>query len=406
MILSKAVAPRAQEPERDQAAESFDKILRELFLRGEDIPSGRGAAEQLSPVAAAHRILTNAFAMIPFGVYRRVGGERQSVDDETMGRLLRIQPSPGVTPFVLGKVLMSNAFWHGFGAVWNRRDSAGHLIERIPLPTDCCSIVKDAEGGVYWYQYNVDGFSRIFAARELSILFFETYNGVWGRGMLDLARETVAADALAQRYGRKFYQNGARISGIVEVDTDASPDTKTKVKREFARYASDDAFKIAVLDHGMKYTPLGLSQSDAQFIESRTFSVEEIARFTGIPKHMLQTGKESYDSNSQQRVNYVTDTLLPFVAQWEQQNGLKLLSRQQRSQGWYIHGNVSVLLRGDDLTRSQYYERMIRNSIYNPDECRALEEKAPIPGGLGQEFLISKNFGSLRSVVKGGDDNG
>ena len=83
MILSKAVAPRAQESERDQAAESFDKILRELFLRGEDIPSGRSAAEQLSPVAAAHRILTNAFAMIPFGVYRKVGGERPSVDDET-----------------------------------------------------------------------------------------------------------------------------------------------------------------------------------------------------------------------------------------------------------------------------------------------------------------------------------
>ena len=406
MILSQAMAaPGAGQESRD-AQREFEKILRDIFFSGEESPTGQEAAEQLSPVAAAHRILSNAFGVIPFGVFQKVDGARQPAEDELLQRLLSRRPSAYMTPFLLNKVVMSNAFWHGFGAVWNRRDSAGRLVERIALPTDCCSVYKDPEGPLYWYSYNVDGVQKVFAPRELSILFFETYNGIWGRGVLDLAREAVASDALAQRYGRKFYQNGARISGIVEVDTDASTATKDKVKREFARYASDDAFKIAVLDHGMKYTPLGLSQSDAQFIESRTFTVEEIARFTGVPKHMLQTGMESYDSNQQQRVNYVTDTLVPFVTQWEQQNTQKLLSRQQRGLGWYVHGNVSVLLRGDDLTRSNFYERMIRNSIYNPDECRALEEKPPIPGGLGQEFLLSKNFGSLRSIVRGGGEGG
>lgn len=404
MILSQAMTPGAEESR--PGAETFQKLLRELFFTGEDMPTGQTAAEQLSPVAAAHRILSNAFGVIPFGVFQKVDGARLPVEDETLQRIFTRRPNAYMTPFVLNKVVMSNAFWHGFGAVWNRRDSAGRLTERIALPTDCCSIYKDPEGPLYWYSYNVDGVQRVFAPRELSILFFETYNGIWGRGLLDLARESMAADALAQRYGRKFYQNGARISGIVEVDTDAKPATKDKVRREFARYATDDAFKVAVLDHGMKYTPLGLNQSDAQFIESRTFSVEEIARFTGVPKHMLQTGKESYDSNQQQRVNYVTDTLVPFVAQWEQQNREKLLTRSQRSLGWYIHGNVSVLLRGDDLSRSQFYERMIRNSIYNPDECRTLEEKPPIPGGLGQEFFLSKNMGSLRSIVRGGEGNG
>ena len=403
MILSAAMAPAPRQGE--QGGKTIAELLREAFLTATDPPDGQAAAEQLSPVAAAHRILTNAFGVIPFGVYRREGGARVPVEDETLRRLLGRRPNAYMTPFILGKVVMSNAFWHGFGAVWNRRDAAGRLTERIALPTDCCSIYKDPDGPMYWYSYNVDGVQRTFAPRELSILFFETYNGIWGRGMLDLARETVAADSLAQQYGRKFYQNGARISGIVEVDTDAKPETKDKVRREFGRYASDDAFKVAVLDHGMKYTPLGLSQSDAQYMESRTFSVEEVARFSGVPKHMLQTGKESYDSNAQQRVNYVTDTLVPFVTQWEQQNREKLLTRAQRGQGWYIHGNVSVLLRGDDQSRSQFYERMLRNSVYNPDECRALEERPPIPGGLGQRFFLSKNMGSLESIV-GGESNG
>ena len=131
-------------------------------------------------------------------------------------------------------------------------------------------------------------------------------------------------------------------------------------------------------------------------------AAEEVARFTGIPKHMLQTGKESYDSNAQQRQNYVTDTLLPYVVQWEQEDGYKAIPPDKRDgEGWYMRGNVAVLLRGDDLTRSQVYERMIRTSVYNPDECRAMEEKAPIPGGLGQQFLATKNLASLEAVLKG-----
>ena len=92
---------------------------------------------------------------------------------------------------------------------------------------------------------------------------------------------------------------------------------------------------------------------------------------------------------------------MPYIIQREQEGTFKELNALQRKEGWYIHGNPSVLLRGDDLTRSQFYERMIRNSVYCPDECRALEEKPPIPGGYGKKFLVTKNFGSLEAVVEG-----
>lgn len=163
---------------------------------------------------------------------------------------------------------------------------------------------------------------------------------------------------------------------------------------------------MAVLDHSMKFTPMGLNQRDAQFIESRQFTVEEISRFTGIPKHMMQTGKESYDSNAQQRQNYITDTLLPFVVQWESEDSYKLPAPQDRAAGVYIHGNVEALLRADPATRFSVYEKSIQNSIMNPDECRAKEEKNPIPGGLGQRFLATKNLGSLESVLNGGEASG
>lgn len=401
MILDQAIAPRNSVEETPLPWEQLSHWFQMVFSSDEAIETSQANAEHLSPVAAAHRILTNSFGLIPFGVYRKDGEARVQVDDADLNKVLKMRPNDYMSPFMLRKIVMSNAFWHGYGAVWNRKDGAGRVIARIPLPTDCCTIRKDINTGTYWYDYNVDGKLKTFANSELSFLYFETYDGIHGRGMLDLAREAISVDAMAQRYNKKFYQNGARLSGIVEVDTDASKETRNRIKQEFKTFASDDAFAVAVLDHSMKFTPLGLSQSDSQFIESRGFTVEEISRFSGVPKHMLQTGKESYNSNAQQRLNYVTDTLLPFVVQWESEDSYKLISLDLRQNGVYVHGNVEALLRADPATRADFYVKLIEHSVMCPDDARGKEELNPIPGGLGKQFLVSKNLGSLESVLKG-----
>lgn len=399
MILTKSLeAPRAS---ASLSAEQVRAFWQDVFPEAQGGVLSRSGAEKLSPVAAAHRILTHSFALIPFGLYRKEGDSRKPASDPTLDYLLKVRPTPMMSPFLFRKLIMSNAFWEGWCGVWNVRNNAGVVTERIPLPTECCTISYDSAANQYWYTYRVNDLERTFAPSELSFLFFETYDGIRGRGLKQLAQESMSADNMAQRYNRKFYQNGARIGGIVEVDTDARKETRDTIRKQFQAFAEDDAFKVAVLDHGMKYTPIGLNQSDAQYIESRQFSVEEISRFTGIPKHMLQTGKEAYSSNAQQRVEFVTDTLMPYVTAWEQEDGFKLLRQEQLAEGWYMRGNVSVLLRGDDQSRAEFYTKMIASSVYNPDECRALEERDPIPGGLGEKFFMTKNLGSLESIVKG-----
>lgn len=408
MLVRNALGrPRAEE----WSPLSWDDVtrrFRDIFLSGGEYDTGIRGAEQLSPVAAAHRILCNDFGMIPFSLYRKEGEARLPEHDPDLDRAFKVRPNDNMTPYMLGRTVMSNAFWHGFGAVWNRRDGGGRIIERIPLPSDCCHIRRDQETGQYFYDYSVDGVSRTFTGYELSFLYFESYDGIRGRGFLDLARETIGAEGAAQRYGRKFYQNGAMISGIVEVDTDLNKEGRDRVKEQFASYNpyGDDAFKVAVLTRGFKYTPIGLKQSDAQYIESRVFSVEEVSRFTGIPKHMLQSGKESFESNDQQRVVFVQDTLAPYVIQWEQENSFKCLLAAQRRMGLYFKGNLSVLMRGDDRSRAEFYAKMVDHSILCPDECRALEERNPIPGGLGAQFMATKNLASLEAVLKGEEDNG
>lgn len=403
MLLRNAMRPPRAVEYSTMSWDEMNQHFKDIFLTGKPYDTSQRGAERLSPVAAAHRILCNDFGMIPFSVFRKEGNAREPADVSDLDTVFKTRPNINMTPYMLGRTVMSNAFWHGFGAVWNRRDGAGRIVERIPLPSDCCGVRQDQETGLYYYDYTVDGVFRTFSSYELSFLFFESYDGIRGRGFLDLARETIGMDGAAQQYGRKFYQNGAVISGIVEVDADLNEAGRNKVRDQFSTYNpyGDDAFKVAVLTRGYKYNPIGLNQKDAQFIESRTFAVEEVSRFTGIPKHMLQSGKESYDSNSQQRVTFVQDTLVPYVTQWEQENTYKCLLGFQRQDGLYFKGNVAVLMRGDDKSRAEFYEKMVQHSVMNPDECRALEERNPIPGGLGKRFYMTKNLGSLESIAEG-----
>lgn len=403
MYLSKAIAaPRAVE----YTELTWDEVqtwFQTAFFSGDEYPVAAYSAEKLSPVAAAHRILTGAMSVLPVGLYQRKDGARLPLSDTYLDRVLKVRANERMGPARFKKILMSNAFWYGAGYGWIRRDALGRILELIPLPSEGVTIRYDADARQYWYDCTVDGVFKTFAPSELLIVFFDTYDGLHGRGMLDLARETIATDGSAQMYGKKFYQNGARMSGIVEVDGDLKKAGRDKIKDEFKSYAAtgEDAFRVAVLDRGYKYTPMGISQKDAQFLESRGFSAEEVSRFTGIPAYMLQTGKQSYQSNEQQQLDFVTNTMLLHVTDWEQEWSYKLLSPLQISESDYLRFNLGVLLRGDSKSRSEFYEKMIQSAVYCPDDCRAFEELNPLPNKMGQHFFMTKNWDSVENILSG-----
>ena len=404
MIASKAAAASSiTYTELDYDA--FLQRIARIFALDSDTPEIAVAnAEQLSPVAAAHRILTDSMSVLPIALRRKAGGERQELDTRhDLDYVLHCRMNDAMSPAMGKKILMSQAFWHGLGAAYIERDALGRVTGLYPLQTAGYQYMRDRDTGQSWYAFTVDDMTRKFQPGDLLLCFFETYDGKHGRGMLDLARETVATDRAAQKYLRKFYAGGGALSGVLEISTDATPQTREKVRKAFQSYASDmdSVYKMAVVDKGMKYTPIAISQSDAQFIESRGFSVAEVARFTGIPEFMLQSGKQSYNSNEQQQLVFVTNALVPHVTMWEQEWAYKLFTDAELRDGCYMRFNVSALMRGDDATRSKFYQTMVYSGIYNLDECRALEEMNPMPDGLGQNFFITKNLDTVGHIVRG-----
>lgn len=318
----------------------------------------REGAASLSAVAAAHRIYTNSLAVMPWVVRQKVGDERRE-PPHYLERVLKIKMCETMTPYQVQKAVASDAFWYGVGFAYPRWGTDGHVAEIIPLPSRGHRRYVDQDTGLRWYSFSVNTeqpeaakITRKFRADELLIHFFESYNGYTGVGMLDIASDVIRTDLSAQSYADKFYTNGARPSGIIEVDHDANEDTRRTIRDDFEAMASgmDNAFRVAVLDLGMKYTPMGISQKDSQYLESRAFTVEEISRFTGIPGYMLQTGKQSYQSNEQQQIDFVTNTLNAPVTQMEQEWSSKLLTISEQREGYYLKRNMTAL-RGQLTTK-------------------------------------------------------
>lgn len=365
-------------------------------------------AEKLGAVAGSHRIFTNSIAGMPFMIRQKVG-ETRLEPDHKLSRILKVRANEYMSPFICMKVIASRAFWHGTGYAYIERDKLGEITEIIPIPV-IPKISVNPKDGVRWYKFDVltenpqsKIVSRSFTDSQLLIYRFESYDGHSGRGLLDIAKETIDTDLRAQKYGNKFYKNSARVSGVIETPAELKKEYKDSLQEAWeTKYSGDNSFRVAVMDLGMKYTQLGITQQDAQYIETRGFSVDDTSRFTGIPAYMLQAGKQSYQSNEQQQLDFVINTLTPHIIQIEQEWMYKLYTSEDLDAGWYLKMNEAALLRGDNKSRAEYYSKMIGLGIRNQDECRALEDASPLPDGAGRYYWMSKNFDKIENFGKTG----
>lgn len=397
MIFSKAISPETF------GAEEIEKSFLSA-LSVSSVGSCPENAERLGAVAAAHRIFTNSLAAMPWQIRQKVGEARYEADHE-VSRILKSRANAYMSPYMCEKVIFSRAFWHGAGYAYIERDDRGRVAEIIPIPADPEITVNPADNS-RWYTFNVPDtevygrtLTRSFSESQILRYVFETYNGSCGRGMLDIGREVIDTDQKAQTYANKFYTNGARLSGVLEVDGKLAPDKRELMKEEFTqRFTGENAFKVAVLDLGTKYTPLGISQQEAQYLETRQFTIEEVARQTGIPLYMLQSGKQSYQSNEQQQLDFVVNTLTPHIVQIEQEWQYKLFSVTEVENGYYLKKNVPSLLRGTHEARANYYTKMMGIGAMCADDVRADEDRSPLPDGLGKKYWMSKNYAPVDDI--------
>lgn len=363
----------------------------------------RDSAQKLSAVYAAVDIRSDDLSSLPN--YILDTGTRKRVAGHPVLFLLNVRPNPMMAPTVRRKLLERSILLTGNAYDWIIRDPVTRCpAELIPIPGDLVQIRVDSSRRC-WYDVTDPVSREVFRLPQEDVCHYKgpSNDGIHGLSVLTYAAQTIQAGLAAQEYNKAFYESGGQPSGILTVegdfsgyvmDSEGNPTEKTQkdaIREEWEKVHSGaaNAHKVAVLDYGMKYQALSISQKDAMFIEQQTQTVEDIARYFSMPLYKLQSGKQSYNSNEQNSIEY-TGSLRPRVSQMEEEQTWKLLSLDDIRVGLEIRTNMMALLRSDQKSRAEYYKTMHQEGTYSINDIRALEDLPDVDGG--DEHAISLNY--------------
>lgn len=222
------------------------------------------------------------------------------------------------------------------------------------------------------------------------------FDGLVGYSPIAMAKNAIGLAIAAEEYGSKFYANGAAPSGVLEHPGTLKDPSKVRDSWSQTFGGSANSHKVAVLEEGMKYTPISISPNEAQFLETRKFQIDEIARIFRVPPHMVgDLEKSSFSNIEQQSLEFVKYTLDPWVSRWEQNMIRSLLSEEEKKK-YFIKFNVDGLLRGDYQSRMNGYATARQNGWMSANDIRELENLDRIPAELGGDlYLINGNMTKL-----------
>ena len=319
------------------------------------------SAMQMTAVYCCVRILSEAVASLPLQFYRYTddGGKEKAVE-HPLYFLLHDEPNPEMTSFIFRETLMTHLLLWGNAYSQIIRNGKGEVVALYPLMPDRMKVDRDEHGRLY-YEYtvydsdDVDGrkgtnkVGRTVRLQPHDVLHIPGlgFDGLVGYSPIAMAKNAIGLAIATEEYGSKFFANGAAPSGVLEHPGTIKDPSKVRESWQATFGGSGNANKIAVLEEGMKYTPISISPEQAQFLETRKFQIDEIARIFRVPPHMIgDLEKSSFNNIEQQSLEFVKYTLDPWVSRWEQAMVRALLTPDEKKK-YFFKFNVDGLLRGD-----------------------------------------------------------
>ena len=380
-----------------------------FFLGGSS--SGKAVTErsamQMTAVYSCVRILSEAVAGLPLHLYRynESGGKEKAVD-HPLYRLLHDEPNPEMSSFVFRETLMTHLLLWGNAFSQIIRNGKGEIIALYPLMPNKMTVDRDENGHLFYsYQRSNDeaiGESGRVILKPSDVLHIPGlgFDGLVGYSPIAMAKNAIGLAIATEEYGAKFFANGAAPSGVLEHPGTLKDPSKIREAWQSQFGGSQNSGKVAVLEEGMKYTPISISPEQAQFLETRKFQINEIARIFRVPPHMVgDLEKSSFSNIEQQSLEFVKYTLDPWVVRWEQSIMRTLLSPTEKNE-YFVKFNLEGLLRGDYQSRMNGYAIGRQNGWMSANDIRELENLDLIPDEDGGNLYLVN--GNMLPLVKAG----
>ena len=377
-------------------------------------PVNERSAMQMTAVYSCVRILAEAVAGLPLHLYRynETGGKEKAID-HPLYYLLHDEPNPEMSSFVFRETLMTHLLLWGNAYAQIIRNGKGEVLALYPLMPNKMSVDRDEDGQLYYtYQRSneeaptMEGSSVRLKPTDVLHIPGLGFDGLVGYSPIAMAKNAIGMAIACEEFGAKFFANGAAPSGVLEHPGTIKDPARVRDAWQSQFGGSSNSGKVAVLEEGMKYTPISISPEQAQFLETRKFQINEIARIFRVPPHMVgDLEKSSFSNIEQQSLEFVKYTLDPWIIRWEQSMMRVLLSLDEKKE-YFIKFNLEGLLRGDYQSRMNGYSIARQNGWMSANDIRELENLDRIPAEQGGDlYLINGSMLPLGSAGAYADIN-
>ena len=365
------------------------------------------SAMQMTAVYSCVRILAEAIAGLPLHVYEyKSDGGKEKAIKHPLYLLLHDEPNPEMSSFVFRETLMTHLLLWGNAYAQIIRNGKNEVVALYPLMPNKMTVDRDEKGQLYYeYQHSNDEANTLKGStvrlKPTDVLHIPGlgFDGLVGYSPIAMAKNAIGMAIACEEYGAKFFANGAAPGGVLEHPGTIKDPQRVRDSWQSTYSGTSNAHKIAVLEEGMKYTPIGISPEQAQFLETRKFQINEIARIFRVPPHMVgDLEKSSFSNIEQQSLEFVKYTLDPWVIRWEQSLTRALLSLDEK-QKYFVKFNLEGLLRGDYQSRMNGYAIGRQNGWMSANDIRELENLDRIPTEEGGDlYLINGNMLPMRNA--------
>lgn len=373
-----------------------DPVVAEWFGGGNVSMTGASvtaaSAMQAGAVFACVRVLAETVAQLPLNVYARdANGGRSRAHAHPLFPILHLQPNNGQTSFEWREMIVGHMALRGVSYSQIFFDNSGRVVSLVPLHPDRTRPFKAPDGGVAFDTVAAGGQRRTLLPAEVLYLPGMCDDLYRPLSPIGLHRETIGFALGAREYQSRFYSGSAQPKGAIKMPGVLGEEATKMLRDSWERrhQGLENSNKVAILDGGMDWVNVGMTNEDAQFLQSLGANNEDVARIFRVPPHKIGIlDKATFSNIEQQSLEFLTDTLLPWLVRCEQRMNLALLTPSERKQ-YYVAFDVKGMLRGDFKARTDGYKAMFGMGSMSPNDIRELEDMNPIDGG--EKYYIPLN---------------
>lgn len=351
------------------------------------------SAIQVTTVYACVRVIAETIASLPFGVYESTEHGSQKAMEHELQRLLHDEPNPEMTSFVWRETMLTHLLLYGNSYTQIIRSGRNHIVGLYPLLPDKMEVDRDSKGTLTYTYTTTDGKQVLLDPMDVLHIPGLGFDGIVGYSPIALERNAIGLGIATEEYGSKFFENGARPSGILTHPGTVKEPKRLRDSWNAAYGGSSNSGKVAILEENMTYTPISLPNNEAQFLETRKFQVEEICRIFRVPPHLIgDLSRATFSNIEHMSIDFAVHTIRPWLVRIEQAMNRALFVENEKGH-FYVQFNIDGLMRGDYKSRMEGYAIARQNGWMSANDIRALENLNPIAQEEGGDaYLINGNM--------------